>query len=86
MKSRCVLCFKTLSVESRVKILEYLVLSGEKSVNEITRFINLKQPTVSYHLKEMEHAGLVIKRADGRGVYYSISSNCPHDGQKCIVL
>lgn len=64
---------------------EYLSASGEKSVGDITKFINLKQPTVSYHLKEMVNSGLLKKRADGRGVFYSIAEACPHDGHKCIV-
>jgi len=85
MKSNCLTCFKNLSVESRVRIFEYLTGSGEKSVNDITRFINLKQPTISYHLKEMVESGLLKKRLDGRGVYYSVGEKCPHDGQRCIV-
>jgi DNA-binding MarR family transcriptional regulator len=64
---------------------EYLSTSGEKSVGDITKFINLKQPTVSYHLKEMVVSGLLKKRVDGRGVFYSVGESCPHDGHKCIV-
>lgn len=85
MKAVCVTCFKNLSVESRAKIFEYLEKTGEKNVTQITKFISLKQPTVSYHLKEMVNSGLLEKRFLGRGVYYSVGHFCPHDGQKCIV-
>lgn len=86
MKSTCINCFKNLSIESRIKIFEYLSKLGEKSVGDITKFVNLKQPTVSYHLKEMEASGLLKKRIKGRVVLYSVGESCPHDGHKCIVL
>ena len=43
---------------------EYLSETGEKSVGDITKFINLRQPTVSYHLKEMVQSGLLKKRIE----------------------
>lgn len=85
MKSECVNCFKNLGVDSRVKIYAYLRLNAEKSVSDITNFIGLRQPTVSYHLQEMLKSGLLSKKSHGKSVLYSVNHDCPHDGHKCVV-
>lgn len=65
---------------SKRKIYEYLSMAGEKTVTELTVMMKLKQPTVSYHLKQMEKEGLLGSRKDGRKVYYSIKISCPEGG------
>lgn len=65
---------------SRRKIYEYLANSGEKTVSEITRFMKLRQPTVSYHLSEMKKEDLLASRKQGRKVYYRVKMRCPEDG------
>lgn len=85
MKESCLDCFKNLSIDTRFKIYEYLKSHKKACVSEVTDFIKLKQPTVSYHLHEMENSGLLTRVVDGKHVYFSINSKCPHDGKKCIV-
>jgi DNA-binding transcriptional ArsR family regulator len=70
---------------SRRKIYEYLATQGEKNVSEITRMLKLRQPTVSYHLKEMRKEGLLASRKEGREVYYRIKMTCP-EGGSCFGL
>ncbi len=65
---------------SRRKIYEYLSTHGEKTVGEITHYMKLRQPTVSYHLKEMKKEGLLTSRKEGREVYYSVKMLCPEGG------
>ncbi len=65
---------------SKRKIYEFLSMAGEKTVSEITQMIGLKQPTVSYHLKQMEDQGLLAKRKKGRYAYFSIKIVCPENG------
>ncbi|HUV71719.1 MAG TPA: metalloregulator ArsR/SmtB family transcription factor [Clostridia bacterium] len=65
---------------SRRQIYEYLATGGEKTVGGITRFIKLRQPTVSYHLKEMKKEGLLTSRKEGREVYYRVKMKCPEGG------
>ncbi len=86
MKKQCIECFKNLSIRSRMDIYRYVVNNGKANVNEITKHVNLRQPTVSYHLKAMKDSGLLFKINAGRQVYYSVSYNCPHDEQKCFLL
>lgn len=87
MKNLCSECFRNLGVESRLRIFNYLSKkeNAKANVTEITQHIGLKQPTVSYHLKEMQESGLLKRITEGKEVYYSINHNCPHDGIKCIV-
>ncbi len=85
MKSLCSECFKALGVESRAKIYEFINQNSTKNVKQITEFLGLRQPTISYHLKEMVSAGLLSREANGKEVYYTVNTICPHDGEKCII-
>jgi len=65
---------------SRRKIYEILVFEGEKTVGEITKRLDLRQPTVSYHLRGMKKEGLLSARKRGREVYYKVKMVCPEGG------
>jgi len=66
---------------SRRKIYEILSLAGEKTVSDLTLLMGLRQPTVSYHLKQMEKEGLLGSRKEGRKVFYSVKMTCPEGGE-----
>jgi len=70
---------------SRRKIYEYLATHGEKTVNEITQVMKLRQPTVSYHLRQMKKEGILTSRRQGREVFYSVKLTCP-EGGSCFGL
>jgi DNA-binding transcriptional ArsR family regulator len=83
---KCVNCFKSISVPSRMIIYNYLNFTKvEATVGDIVHQIDLTQPTVSYHLKEMKHAGLLKSKRVGKEVYYSVNHICPHHKQECIL-
>uniref|UniRef100_A0A7C4XT33 ArsR family transcriptional regulator n=1 Tax=candidate division WWE3 bacterium TaxID=2053526 RepID=A0A7C4XT33_UNCKA len=83
---KCVNCFKSVSVPSRMIIYNYLNFTKpEATVGDIVGKVNLTQPTVSYHLKEMKHAGLLKSKRVGKEVYYSVNHICPHHKQECIL-
>lgn len=46
--------------------------TGRARVGELTRALELRQPTVSHHLKVMTEAGIVHRDPVGREVWYSI--------------
>ncbi|OGC51846.1 hypothetical protein A2982_03925 [candidate division WWE3 bacterium RIFCSPLOWO2_01_FULL_39_13] len=85
MKILCSECFKNLGVASRAEIYNFIKSSLKASVSEVTRYVKLRQPTVSYHLKEMTESGLLCRQKNGRQVVYSINTICPHSKTKCIV-
>jgi len=85
IKDKCPSCFKALSVPVRSKIYNLILENGEISVNEIVNKFKLTQPTISYHLKDMETAGVLVSKKAGRRVLYSIKDKCPYDDKDCIV-
>lgn len=58
----------------RLRILEYLDLHGECTVNEIIAGIHGQQSAVSQHLNKMRLAAIVSCRREGRQVYYRIAA------------
>jgi len=60
---------KSLSDENRLRIL-LCVRNGKKSVSRIVEELDLSQPLVSHHLKELKRALLVKVERDGPFVYY----------------
>ena len=64
-----------LAQESRLAIYRMLVEAGPSglAVGEIGASLRVAPATLSFHLKELAHAGLVRTRQDGRYIYYSAS-------------
>ena len=62
-----------LAQESRLLIYRLLVEAGPTglAVGEIGASMHIAPATLSFHLKELAHAGLVGARQDGRFIYYS---------------
>jgi len=64
---------KALSDESRIRIISLLGARRDLCVCEITKVIELSQPTISSHLKLLENAGLIVYKKDGLWVNYNIN-------------
>jgi ArsR family transcriptional regulator, arsenate/arsenite/antimonite-responsive transcriptional repressor len=62
-----------LAQESRLAIYRLLVEAGPTgmSVGEIGAPLHIAPATLSFHLKELSHAGLITARQEGRYIYYS---------------
>ncbi|SRR5258706_4260574 len=62
-----------LAQESRLAIFRLLVEVGPTglAVGEIGASLRVSPATLSFHLKELSHAGLLASRQDGRYIYYS---------------
>jgi DNA-binding transcriptional ArsR family regulator len=76
LKDCCSNCFHSLGVPSRMKIYMHLQNTAKATVSELVEVVALKQPTVSYHLKEMEENGLVTSKKSGKEVYYQVAKGC----------
>ena len=63
---------KALSHEGRLLILCFLSES-EKSVTEIEKMLNLRQPAVSQQLARLRVDNLIEARRDGKSIYYSLA-------------
>jgi ArsR family transcriptional regulator len=67
--------FKALADRHRVKILNRLLQAGGEAVCvcDLEDLLPLKQPTVSYHLKQLLEAGIVEREKRGSFAYFSIA-------------
>ena len=89
-----------LAQESRLAIFRLLVEAGPTglAVGEIGASLHISPATLSFHLKELSHVGLIASRQDGRYIYYSanyqqmnkllgyLTDNCcAADGTDCCV-
>ena len=63
--------FKALSDETRIRIIR-LLQQGELCVCDITAALDMVQPKVSFHLRALKEAGLVIDRKEGKWMHYRI--------------
>jgi ArsR family transcriptional regulator len=64
--------FKALCDESRLRILNLLVHSGELCVCDMQRILKFSQPKVSRHLTYLKNSGLVVDERKGMWVIYSL--------------
>jgi len=71
--SNAVAALAALAQESRLRIYRLLVEAGPAglAVGEIGASVKVAPATLSFHLKELFHAGLVVTRQEGRFIYYS---------------
>lgn len=68
---RAVALFHALSDATRLAILEML-RGGEQCVCDLQDGLGAAQSRLSFHLRVLREAGLVIDRKEGRWSYYSI--------------
>jgi ArsR family transcriptional regulator len=64
--------FHALSDETRLRIVARL-LAGEQCVCNLTDALGAGQSRLSFHLKTLKDAGLVVDRREGRWIHYSLS-------------
>jgi ArsR family transcriptional regulator len=62
-----------LAQESRLSAFRLLVQTGPQGLaaSKIAEHLGIAPSSLSFHLKELAHAGLVVARQDGRFVIYS---------------
>lgn len=65
--------FGALSQETRLKLLRLLVVAGPDGIaaGALAEQVEVSASNVSFHLKELERAGLVSTRRDSRSIVYS---------------
>src|SRR5687768_17174892 len=70
--TRAAQLFHALSDETRLALLEML-RGGERCVCELQDELDAAQSRLSFHLRVLKDAGLVVDRKEGRWSYYSIT-------------
>ncbi|HWO69957.1 MAG TPA: metalloregulator ArsR/SmtB family transcription factor [Actinomycetota bacterium] len=64
--------FKALADPHRVEIVNLLARRGEACVCDVQAAVGLAQPTVSFHLRKLAEAGLLVRETRGVWAYYSV--------------
>jgi arsenate reductase len=74
-EKRAVDAFAALSQETRLRIVRLLVGAGPNGLaaGQIGQAVGASSSNVSFHLAQLEHAGLVTSRREARSIIYSAS-------------
>jgi predicted DNA-binding protein YlxM (UPF0122 family) len=75
--------FKGLANESRLKIVG-LLAQQERSVEELAALLELKEPTVSHHLKKLKELKLVNMRPEGNTHFYQLNQTALQELSKAV--
>ena len=64
--------FAALSQETRLRVLRHLVIAGPQGLGAgtIAERVEVSPSNLSFHVKELERAGLISARRDGRSIIY----------------
>ncbi len=97
--THAVTALAALAQDTRLAVYRLLVQQGPSGLaaGEIAGQLGIAPATLSFHLKELAHAGLVSSRQDGRFVFYSANFDtmsalvafltencCAADGGSCV--
>src|SRR4051794_10439757 len=65
--------FAALSQETRLRIVRFLVKAGPDGMaaGEIADEMGVSASNVSFHLKDLEHAGMIAARREARSIIYT---------------
>ena len=94
---RAVAALGALAQESRLAVFRLLVRRGPAGLaaGEISQRVGVPPTTLSFHLAQLSHAGLVTSRRDGRSILYAANypgmqdlmgfllENCCQEGAGC---
>lgn len=84
MKSEtAVAALSALAQENRLEVFRLLVRSGAAGLaaGQIAERLGIAAPTLSFHLAQLRHAGLVHQRRDGRSLIYATN----YDGMNALM-
>ena len=70
---QAVVALSALSQETRLSVFRHLVTAGPqgKPAGLIAARLKVPPPTLSFHLKELERAGLITRRRESRSIIYA---------------
>lgn len=74
-ESQVVLALASLAQASRLQVFRLLVVAGPQGLTpgRIAEALAVPGATLSFHLKELAHAGMVTQERDGRNLIYRAS-------------
>ncbi|MCB5204702.1 metalloregulator ArsR/SmtB family transcription factor [Neorhizobium sp. T786] len=79
--------FSALSQETRLQVVRTLVVAGQDGLaaGSIAEGLDVSPSNLSFHLKELGHAGLISQRRESRSIVYSASYDALADLVKFLM-
>ena len=73
-----------LAQDTRLAVFRHLVAAGSagEAAGSLASALGVAPPTLSFHLKELEHAGLVTQRRESRNIIYAAD----YSGMRALLL
>ncbi|WP_019905255.1 metalloregulator ArsR/SmtB family transcription factor [Methylobacterium sp. 77] len=70
---QALLAFAAMAQENRLRIVRHLVIAGPDGLaaGSLAKDVGVSTSNLSFHLKELEHAGLIQSKREGRSIIYS---------------
>lgn len=65
--------FKAIADKQRLQIMNLLTQKGEVNVNDLAQLVNMTQSKLSYHLKILLDANLIVRETRGTWNYYKLN-------------
>lgn len=74
-EDQAVILFAALAQETRLRVVRALVVAGPDGhpAGRVADIVGVSRSNLSFHLKELEHAGLVTARRSGTSIFYAIA-------------
>ena len=76
---RAAALFRALADPTRLAILRCVAEAGEECVCNLTDALESGQSRLSFHLRTLKDAGLLLDRRQGRWIYYSLNPEAVDD-------
>jgi len=82
-REKAVQMFHALSDDTRLRLIEKLK-EGEQCVCDLTESFKTGQSRLSFHLRVLKEAGLVVDRPEGRWIYYSLNQDAIRELEELV--
>jgi ArsR family transcriptional regulator len=82
-RDKAIQVFHALSDETRLRLIEKLK-EGEQCVCDLTETFKTGQSRLSFHLRVLKDAGLVIDRPEGRWIYYALNRDAIRELEELV--
>lgn len=69
-----IIALQSLAQETRLHVFRLLVRAGHDGMTagHIAAALDVPGPTLSFHLKHLDHAGLITRRREGRSLWFRV--------------
>jgi len=81
---RAAALFRALADPTRLAILRCVAEAGEECVCNLTDALESGQSRLSFHLRTLKDAGLLLDRRQGRWIYYSLNPEAVADVRRLL--